>query len=151
MPGPQRGFSLNSERCNQGHQKPKKPKSFQKWQKYGFIKLKLKVHPLVTFYFRFCNTIFTSDNPNLYDRQLKILKILGIVTVTHPGFISDVKNIYLLTSLLFVHIMNSKSRNQVRLIWHFHNSDIFQNRSDIHLEYSHQKKNKNLKYKSWRV
>ena len=90
--------------------------------------------------FTFVNTIFTSDNRILYDRQLTILKISGIVTVTHPGFISDVKNIYLLTSLLFVHIMNSKSRNQVRLIWHFHNSDIFQNRSDINLEYSHQKR-----------
>ena len=68
--GPTKG--VYSEQRNQGHEKPKKPKSFQKWQKYGFIKLKFKVHPLVTFYFRVYKTIFTSDDRILYDHKLTI-------------------------------------------------------------------------------
>ena len=92
--GPTKG--VYSERCNQGHEKPKKPKSFQKWQKYGFIKLKLKVHPLLST-LQYDLHIWRSY---LVRSQVDdLMKISGIVTVTHPGFISDVKNIYLLTSL----------------------------------------------------
>ena len=64
-----------AEQCNQGHEKPKKPKSFQKWQKYGFIKLKLKVHPFAMLSHSCFNTIFTSDDSILYDRIDRMVKI----------------------------------------------------------------------------
>ena len=64
-----------AEQCNQGHEKPKKPNSFQKWQKYGFIKLKLKVHPFETLSHLCFNTIFTSDDRILYDRIDGMVKI----------------------------------------------------------------------------